>query len=164
MGFKYDINPALDFTETPPGMLALDCMIYFARNHVDAYTKVRIKKKKLKKNDNSKTIVLRYLQVVLENSCRADEHECPFGRSSVELVRLLCNVLRIGELPSEQTTTYHQIFFSHDNPFYELYCVCIVLLNKTWKEMRATTEDFVKVKLKNNLIFKILCVTFCFRY
>lgn len=44
LGFKYDINPALDFTETPPGMLALDCMVYFARNHVDAYTKVRILK------------------------------------------------------------------------------------------------------------------------
>lgn len=41
LGFKDDINPALDFTETPPGMLALDCMVYFARNHVDAYTKVR---------------------------------------------------------------------------------------------------------------------------
>lgn len=40
LGFKSDINPALDFTETPPGMLALDCMVYFARNHVDAYTKV----------------------------------------------------------------------------------------------------------------------------
>lgn len=43
LGFKYDINPALDFTETPPGILALDCMIYFARNHVDAYRKVRNK-------------------------------------------------------------------------------------------------------------------------
>lgn len=69
LGFKYDINPALDFTETPPGMLALDCMVYFARNHTEAYTKV-----------------------VLENSCRADEHECPFGRTSVELVKLLCEV------------------------------------------------------------------------
>lgn len=83
--------------------------------------------------------------MVLENSCRADKHECPFGRSSIELVRLLCSILRIGELPSEQNTTFHQIFFSHDHPFHELYCVCIVLLNKTWKEMRATTEDFVKV-------------------
>lgn len=40
LGFKSDINPALDFTETPPGMLALDCMVYFARNHVENYTKV----------------------------------------------------------------------------------------------------------------------------
>ncbi|GLH16768.1 Engulfment and cell motility protein 1, partial [Gryllus bimaculatus] len=39
LGFKYDINPALDFTETPPGMLALDCMVYFARNHPCDYTK-----------------------------------------------------------------------------------------------------------------------------
>ncbi|KAK6640367.1 hypothetical protein RUM44_012060 [Polyplax serrata] len=122
LGFKSDINPALDFTETPPGMLALDCMVYFARNHVDAYTKV-----------------------VLENSCRADEHECPFGRTSVELVKLLCEVLRIGEPPTEQGQNYHPMFFTHDHLFEELFCICIVLLNKTWKEMRASTEDFVKV-------------------
>lgn len=73
LGFRNDINPALDFTETPPGLLALDCMVYFARNHQDNYTKL-----------------------VLENSCRADEHECPFGRASVELVRILCELLKIG--------------------------------------------------------------------
>lgn len=122
LGFKSDINPALDFTETPPGMLALDCMVYFARNHTEHYTKV-----------------------VLENSCRADEHECPFGRTSVELVKLLCEVLRIGEPPTEQGQTYHPMFFTHDHPFEEFFCISIVLLNKTWKEMRATTEDFVKV-------------------
>ena len=69
LGFKNNINPALDFTEIPPGVLALDCMVYFARNQTEQYTKV-----------------------VLENSCRADEHECPFGRTSVELVKLLCDV------------------------------------------------------------------------
>ncbi|OXU25322.1 hypothetical protein TSAR_016297 [Trichomalopsis sarcophagae] len=122
LGFKCDINPALDFTETPPGMLALDCMVYFARNHTENYTKV-----------------------VLENSCRADEHECPFGRTSVELVKLLCDILCIGEAPSEQGQSYHPMFFTHDHPFEEFYCACIILLNKTWKEMRATTEDFVKV-------------------
>lgn len=122
LGFKSDINPALDFTGTPPGMLALDCMIYFARNYTESYTKV-----------------------VLEHSCRADEHECPFGRTSIELVKLLCQILRIGEAPSEQSCQYHTMFFTHDNPFEEFYCTCVILLNKTWKEMRATTEDFVKV-------------------
>ncbi|KAL1122165.1 hypothetical protein AAG570_003570 [Ranatra chinensis] len=122
LGFKYDINPAQDFTETPPGMLALDCMVYFARNHTESYTKV-----------------------VLENSCRADEHECPFGRTSVELVKLLCDILHIGETPTEQGQNYHPMFFTHDYPFEEFFCICIVLLNKTWKEMRATIEDFVKV-------------------
>lgn len=122
LGFKYDINPTLDFMETPPGMLALDCMIYFARNHIENYTKV-----------------------VLENSCRADEHECPFGRTSVELTKLLCTILKIGEAPSEQGQIYYPMFFTHDHPFEEFFCIAIVLLNKTWKEMRATTEDFVKV-------------------
>ncbi|CAH1105711.1 unnamed protein product [Psylliodes chrysocephalus] len=122
LGFKNDINPALDFNETPPGLLALDCMVYFARNHPENYTKL-----------------------VLENSCRADEHECPFGRASVELVRILCDILKIGEPPSEQCVTYQPLFFTHDHPFEECFCICIVLLNKTWKEMRATAEDFQKV-------------------
>lgn len=122
MGFKNDINPALDFIETPPGLLALDCMIYFARTYPDSYTKL-----------------------VLENSCRADEHECPFGRASVELVRILCDLLAIGESPSEQGQSFQPLFFTHDHPFEECYYICIMLLNKTWKEMRATAEDFGKV-------------------
>ncbi|CAH0547412.1 unnamed protein product [Brassicogethes aeneus] len=122
LGFRNDINPALDFIETPPGLLALDCMIYFARNQVETYTKL-----------------------VLENCCRADEHECPFGRASVELVRILCDLLKIGEQPSEQCVSFQPLFFTHDHPFEECFCICIVLLNKTWKEMRATSEDFGKV-------------------
>lgn len=123
LGFKNDMNPLSDLAEEGcPGVLALDCMIYFARNYNEAYTKV-----------------------VLENSCRVDEHECPFGRTSIELVKLMCEILRIKEAPSEQGQTYHPMFFTHDHPFEEFFCICIVLLNKTWKEMRATIEDFVKV-------------------
>lgn len=40
LGFKCDLNPAQDFIETPPGILALDCMLYFARNYTQQYTKV----------------------------------------------------------------------------------------------------------------------------
>ena len=40
---------------------------------------------------------------------------------------------------------YIPMFFTQDRPFEEFYCVCIQLLNKTWKEMRATAEDFTKV-------------------
>lgn len=122
LGFKCEIDPIKDFNEVPPGVLALDCMLYFARNYPEEYTKI-----------------------VLENSCRADEHECPFGKTSVELVKQLSDILHIGEPPSEQGQTYHPLFFTHDHPFEELFCICIVVLNKTWKEMRATTEDFVKV-------------------
>lgn len=122
LGFKCEVDPIKDLSEVPPGILALDCMLYFARNYSEEYIKI-----------------------VLENSCRSDEHECPFGKTSVELVKLLCDILRIGETHSEQGQTYHPMFFTHDHPFEELFCICIVILNKTWKEMRATTEDFIKV-------------------
>lgn len=47
---------------------------------------------------------------------------------------------------SETGSNYHPIFFSQDRLMDELFCVCIQLLNKTWKEMRATQEDFDKVR------------------
>lgn len=34
------VNPAMDFTQTPPGMLALDNMLYLARVHQDTYIRV----------------------------------------------------------------------------------------------------------------------------
>ncbi|KAF0024769.1 hypothetical protein F2P81_023571 [Scophthalmus maximus] len=36
--------------------------------------------------------------IVLENSSREDKHECPFGRSSIELTKMLCEILKVGEL------------------------------------------------------------------
>uniref|UniRef100_A0A6I8SEI8 Engulfment and cell motility 1 n=1 Tax=Xenopus tropicalis TaxID=8364 RepID=A0A6I8SEI8_XENTR len=122
LGFTNNVNPALDFTHTPPGMLALDNMLYFAKHHQDAY-----------------------IRIVLENSSREDKHECPFGRSSIELTKMLCEILKVGELPSETCNDFHPMFFTHDRSFEEFFCICIQLLNKTWKEMRATSEDFNKV-------------------
>ncbi|XP_064409229.1 engulfment and cell motility protein 1 isoform X2 [Latimeria chalumnae] len=122
LGFINHVNPALDFTQTPPGMLALDNMLYFAKHHQDAY-----------------------IRIVLENSSREDKHECPFGRSSIELTKMLCEILKVGDLPSETCNDFHPMFFTHDKAFEEFFCICIQLLNKTWKEMRATSEDFNKV-------------------
>ncbi|XP_078411571.1 engulfment and cell motility protein 2 isoform X3 [Cetorhinus maximus] len=116
------VNPAMDFTQTPPGMLALDNMLYLAKVHQDTY-----------------------IRIVLENSSREDKHECPFGRSSIELTKMLCEILQVGELPNEGCNEYHPMFFTHDRAFEEFFCICIQLLNKTWKEMRATSEDFNKV-------------------
>uniref|UniRef100_A0A673Y7B2 Engulfment and cell motility 3 n=1 Tax=Salmo trutta TaxID=8032 RepID=A0A673Y7B2_SALTR len=82
---------------------------------------------------------------VLENSSREDKHECPFARSSIQLTLILCEILSIGEPPSETGSDYHPIFFAQDQLLDELFCICIQLLNKTWKEMRATQEDFDKV-------------------
>ncbi|XP_041061201.1 engulfment and cell motility protein 2 isoform X3 [Carcharodon carcharias] len=123
LGFVNHVNPAMDFTQTPPGMLALDNMLYLAKVHQDTY-----------------------IRIVLENSSREDKHECPFGRSSIELTKMLCEILQVGELPAnEGCNEYHPMFFTHDRAFEEFFCICIQLLNKTWKEMRATSEDFNKV-------------------
>ncbi|XP_030628633.1 engulfment and cell motility protein 3 [Chanos chanos] len=122
LGFSNNSNPGQDLSRTPPGLLALDTMSYFASRYPDAYSRF-----------------------VLENSSREDKHECPFARSSIQLTLILCEILRIGEPPSETGSDYHPIFFSQDRLLEELFCICIQLLNKTWKEMRATQEDFDKV-------------------
>ncbi|GAB5582366.1 engulfment and cell motility protein 3 isoform X3 [Prionailurus iriomotensis] len=121
LGFS-NSNPAQDLERVPPGLLALDNMLYFSRHAPSAYSRF-----------------------VLENSSREDKHECPFARSSIQLTVLLCELLRIGEPCSETAQDFSPMFFSQDQSFHELFCVSIQLLNKTWKEMRATQEDFDKV-------------------
>uniref|UniRef100_A0A6A7FUE6 Engulfment and cell motility protein 1 n=2 Tax=Hirondellea gigas TaxID=1518452 RepID=A0A6A7FUE6_9CRUS len=121
LGFKND-NPAHDFNEVPPGLLALDNIYYFCHNRPEQYSKL-----------------------VLENCYRADSHECPIGKASINLTKLLAQLLKIGEAPRDQCSEFHPMLFTNDHPFEELFCICITLLNKTWKEMKATTEDFSKV-------------------
>ncbi|XP_052022356.1 engulfment and cell motility protein 3 isoform X1 [Apodemus sylvaticus] len=121
LGFS-NSNPAQDLERVPPGLLALDNMLYFSRHAPSAYSRF-----------------------VLENSSREDKHECPFARSSIQLTVLLCELLHVGEPCSETAQDFSPMFFGQDHSFHELFCVAIQLLNKTWKEMRATQEDFDKV-------------------
>jgi len=122
LGFNNVKDPSMDFLATPPGILALECMDYFAKQHQE-----------------------QFMKVVLENSCRQDNHECPFAASSCELVTLLANILGVGQPPLSHATRFHEMFFKVEYPFEEFYSYCVVLLNKTWREMRATREDFTKV-------------------
>lgn len=122
LGFSNPSNPVLDFSEVPPGLLALECMSYFSNSHTENYA-----------------------QVVHENLSRGSEHQCPFAKTSIALTKTLCEILAVGELPMETKQEYHPMFFSTDKAFEEFFCWCIKLFNKTWKEMRATLEDFTKV-------------------
>ncbi|XP_068022709.1 engulfment and cell motility protein 3 isoform X2 [Melanerpes formicivorus] len=122
LGFTNNSNPAEDLRRVPPGLLALDTMVYFCRHTPDAYRRF-----------------------VLENSSREDKHECPFARSSIQLTLILCELLHVGEPCSETAQDFYPMFFGQDHFFEELFCICIQLVNKTWKEMRATQEDFDKV-------------------
>ncbi|XP_075704421.1 engulfment and cell motility protein 3 isoform X2 [Rhinoderma darwinii] len=122
LGFTNSGSPWQDLGLTPPGLLALDNMVYFSTRWPSAYSRF-----------------------VLENSSREDKHVCPFARSSIHLTLILCEILRVGEAASETGQDFLTLFYAQDHFLQELFCVCIQLLNKTWKEMRATHEDFDKV-------------------
>ncbi|KAL8580329.1 hypothetical protein ACOMHN_039540 [Nucella lapillus] len=122
LGFENQSHPAEDFVKVPCSLLALDCMLYFAQNHGE-----------------------NYMKMVLENSTRADEHDVPFVKASMYLTKMVCEILKIGETPDDSSQTYYSMFFASEKPLEEFFCIVVQLLNKTWREMRATTTDFPKV-------------------
>ena len=122
LGFSNRKNPVEDFSEFPC-LLSLNLMLYFGRNYTEQFVKI-----------------------VLENCCRADrDHECPFVRSSIELTKLICDLLKLTKQPSDEGKVFYPMFFTHEHPLEEFFVIAVLTLNKTWKEMRATTEDFGKV-------------------
>lgn len=115
LGFSNYKNPIEDFQESPPGLLALDMIMYFARNYTENYVKI-----------------------VYENSLRSDrEHECPFVKSSIQLTKLICEILKVNEPPTDEGKQFYPLFFRVDHPLEEFFSTSIIVLNKTWKEMRA---------------------------
>ncbi|XP_040185153.1 engulfment and cell motility protein 3 [Rana temporaria] len=122
LGFTNNGSPWQDLALTPPGLLALENMVYFSTRLPSAYSRF-----------------------VLENSSREDKHVCPFARSSIHLTLVLCDILRVRETASETGQGFQALFYAQDHFMQELFSVCIHVLNKTWKEMRATQEDFEKV-------------------
>ena len=133
LGFRDHINPIMDFQETPPGMLALELMYRFASSHPENYTRFAV------------------------FAGWSDNHEFPFARTSIELVKIICEIVRIGHDPaateqassssssSSSSAQFYPMFFAHENPLDEMFAVVIMHVNKTWREMRATTADFDKV-------------------
>lgn len=119
LGFSQS-NPRDDFRDTPPGLLALDCMEYLAKTKHEVYTR------------------LLFAQM---------DNPCPFAKTSVALVKVLCSIFRIGEQPSDisYVTEFIPLLILNEEPFKEIYCATIQLLFKTWREMRAGILDLEKV-------------------
>lgn len=99
LSLQNNSNPGQDLVRTPPGLLALDTMYYFARRYPDAYSRVSWTPLLLRANavEAVSPGLSLFPQFVLENSSREDKHECPFARSSIQLTLILCEILRIGE-------------------------------------------------------------------
>lgn len=119
LGFSGN-NPRVDLQETPPGILALDCMVHLARTKHEVYTR------------------LLFAQM---------DNQCPFALMSVALTKVLCMLFRIGEQFTD--IGYFQEFIPllimNEDPFKEIFCITIQLLFKTWREMRAGNMDLEKV-------------------
>ena len=111
-------DPQDDFNMCPPGVLALDCMVYFAKTKHDAFTR----------------LLFAYT-----------DSQCPFAHTSIALTKVLCQLLHVGEQPSEIGYEYIPVLVWHDEPFKEIFCVAIQLLFKTWREMKASIVDLEKV-------------------
>ncbi|PIO37396.1 hypothetical protein AB205_0021060, partial [Aquarana catesbeiana] len=54
-------------------------------------------------------------------------------------------IIHSTPIASETGQGFQALFYAQDHFMQELFSVCIQVLNKTWKEMRATQEDFEKV-------------------
>lgn len=111
-------DPQDDFNDTPPGILALDCMVHFAKAKHDTFTK----------------LLFSYA-----------ESQCPFAHASIALTKVLCQIFRIGEPPSDLGYEFIPVLVWTDEPFKEVFCIAIQLLFKTWREMRASVLDMEKV-------------------
>ena len=110
-------NPYTSLAEVPPGILALNFMVYFAKHKRDTFVRLLLTK----------------------------DNPCPFAQSSIKLTALLTQIFKVGEPPSELAMGCLMPLVVSENPFEELYCVTIQLFYKTWREMRAGDQDFDKV-------------------
>ena len=111
-------DPRVDFNEVPPGILALNCMIHFAKTKHDAFTHLLF---------------------------TPSDNQCPFARASISLTKILCSIFKIGEPPSDLAYNFLPMLLWSDHPLEEVFCYTIQLLFKTWREMRATEQDYEKV-------------------
>ena len=118
LGFSKGNDSRQAFMETPPGVLALDCMIYLAKHKHDLFSRL----------------------VLLHT-----ENQCPFADASIALTKVLCQIFRIGEPPIVGAHEFIPVIVTSDEPIKEMYVVTIQLLHKTWKEMRASVLDLEKV-------------------
>ena len=111
-------DPRAELCDTPPGVLALHCMGYLAKNKHDVFN-----------------------QLLFGHT----DNQCPFAHASSMLTRVLCQLFHVGEPPSEIGYEFIPCLVWANDPFKDVYCITIQLLYKTWREMRASIHDLEKV-------------------
>ncbi|KAL1436507.1 hypothetical protein MTO96_049607 [Rhipicephalus appendiculatus] len=120
MGLE-DVGVPLNDFAKPAGRLAIENLLYFA----DKYN-------------------LSFTTAIQENLFSSSEHMCPLVESSILLTELLCRVFRVGK-PAGDEGTFLLMYFSHECFFEEVFSVCMLLVFKTWREMKASKATIRKV-------------------
>ena len=121
LGFTDPANPQFDFL-APPGVLALENMVYFARNQQT-----------------------RYALLVADAAARPEDSAMPFVQTSLAVTSLLLQILHVGTPPTAEDNAYLPVLFNKRAGFSQLFCVTIELAYKTWREMDASRGDAAKV-------------------
>uniref|UniRef100_A0A0N5ASP3 ELMO domain-containing protein n=1 Tax=Syphacia muris TaxID=451379 RepID=A0A0N5ASP3_9BILA len=107
--------------ETPPGMLAVDLV-------------------SAPEFGESKTLK----NILMENLLGSDDDILPIALVSVELVKILIDVLNIIQQP-DKSDRLHIMLFKSQRPFEELFMVSLSLFYRTWHEMQARKVDVYRV-------------------
>ncbi|KAF7982566.1 hypothetical protein HWV62_27557 [Athelia sp. TMB] len=115
LGFRSENIPQ-EFSEV--GVLGLDCLRYFAYSDTASFA-----------------------QVVQEQLSRPEERRCPIGRTSNEMVELLCEHWNIFA-PGYSTSTSFQPFFLN---FYKVHAAALNFFLRMWNESGAAMGDFPRV-------------------
>ncbi|CAF1533950.1 unnamed protein product [Adineta steineri] len=121
LGFQDLREPIKDFQIIPSGILSLQNLFYFCIHQ---------------KND--------FIRFVLENSCKTLQQQCPLVKSAIEITQILCTLFSIGVEPNRHQIhkDYFLLFYIISSFFEQAFVRCLLLFNKTWKEMRACDVDF----------------------
>ncbi|OQR72084.1 hypothetical protein BIW11_10596 [Tropilaelaps mercedesae] len=74
------------------------------------------------------------------------EYICPLLKSAILLSDLLVDILHMERDPPDDCQMFLRMFFTELNSFLEeFFCLTLKLVLKTWREMRASSGDLLKV-------------------
>lgn len=138
LGFEDPTRPGVAF-ENFPGVLALDNMAWMTAPN-------RYQKE--------------YQQLYQRQMSRPPQYVCPFVATGKDLTALLLTLLHVNVTPQpldKNSINYLPLFFTTPNPFEELFCIGMQLVDRTWTEMDARDTDRAKVM---NIVNKQLTLVF----
>ena len=107
------------------------------------------------------------IKFVIEKAPKNPEYAFPFAKATIEMIKMLCKMIKIGESgwvcedlsiiillsnliltgePEDHLKILYLTFFLNNDGIYEFFGKCLRLFAKLWIEMKAQHLDFDRVK------------------